>query len=68
MRTLNISGETDAMKEKRAQHTLELLPADVRTATLLCIYRVQVGSQGCRCARDVVGYGFVGVKGRCIGR
>ena len=44
MRTLNVSGETEAMAEKRAQHTLELLPANVRTATLLCIYRSQVRS------------------------
>ena len=42
MRTLNISGETQAMAEKRAQNTLELLPSHVRTRTLLCIYRTQV--------------------------
>ncbi|CAM9341876.1 unnamed protein product [Hapterophycus canaliculatus] len=42
MRTLNISGETDQMLEKRAQNTLELLPMGVRTSVLLCIYRSQV--------------------------
>lgn len=42
MRTLNISGETQVMAEKRAQNTLELLPSHVRTMTLLCIYRTQV--------------------------
>lgn len=42
MRTLNISGETEQMLEKRAQNTLELLPSNIRTATLLCIYRTQV--------------------------
>lgn len=42
MRTLNISGETEQMLERRAQNTLELLPPGIRTSTLLCIYRVQV--------------------------
>lgn len=42
MRTLNISGETEQMLEKRAQNTLELLPSNIRTSTLLCIYRTQV--------------------------
>eukprot|EP00903_Cladosiphon_okamuranus_P007630 g7399.t1 len=42
MRTLNISGETDKMLEKRAQNTLELLPPGIRTSTLLCIYRSQI--------------------------
>ena len=49
MRTLNISGETEQMLEKRAQNTLELLPSGVRTSTLLCIYRSQVcrSQRGC---------------------
>ncbi|CAM9795540.1 unnamed protein product, partial [Ectocarpus sp. 12 AP-2014] len=42
MRTLNISGETHQMLEKKAQNTLELLPSSVRTSTLLCIYRRQI--------------------------
>eukprot|EP00752_Nemacystus_decipiens_P002973 g2761.t1 len=42
MRTLNISGETEQMLEKRAQNTLELLPSGIRTSTLLCIYRPQI--------------------------
>ncbi|CAM9948823.1 unnamed protein product [Scytosiphon promiscuus] len=42
MRTLNISGETNQMLEKRAQNTLELLPTGVRTSVLLCIYRAQI--------------------------
>lgn len=44
MRTLNISGETEALVEQRAQNTLELLPLNVRTSTLLCIYRSQVST------------------------
>ncbi|CAM9544189.1 unnamed protein product [Pylaiella littoralis] len=46
MRTLNISGETNQMLERRAQNTLELLPSGVRTSTLLCIYRPQIARMG----------------------
>lgn len=49
MRTLDISGESQALVQRRAQNTLELVPPAVRTSALLCIYRSQV-SQSCACS------------------